>query len=520
MPTTSTAPRRRTRLTFAGLVVILAAINGALAVWRFTEAVGNDRVRSQPSPPLIGEEGPGVGEEPGTGGATASPDPGPRGPQPINRAFPGLTTFRGNATRTYYGQGPVPRRPQVKWRYPPTGGLCRESTAGGTTKVWCGTGWTGQPNVVERRRGKVQIRFGAYDGAVHVLNGKTGRAVQSSFPTGDIIKGTVSTDPDGYPLLYAGSRDNYFRVLALDRGTEMVQLWSLSADSAPNPVWNNDFDSSALVIRDHLLFGGENSWFYVVKLNRSYDGAGKVVVEPEVRAMFPGYDDQLFAELGDQNVSIEGSPAFRRGVVYFANSGGLVQGWDISKVLAGGDRYRRVFRFWTGDDVDASVVIDQEGYLYVASELERFNERAREVGQLVKLDPRRPLRPVVWSVEVPGAGGSGGIWSTPALYGNGVFFTVNTGGVWGVNRMTGKVRWRINLPGPTWSSPAIVDGVMVVGDCAGTLHAYRLDDRPLRRPAELWRVDLEGCIESTPAIWRGRIYVGARGGGVYAIGER
>jgi hypothetical protein len=61
---------------------------------------------------------------------------------------------------------------------------------------------------------------------------------------------------------------------------------------------------------------------------------------------------------------------------------------------------------------------------------------------------------------------------------------------------------------------------MVVGDCAGTLHAYRLGDRPLRRPGELWRVDLEGCIESTPAIWRGRIYVGARGGGVYAIGER
>jgi outer membrane protein assembly factor BamB len=374
--------------------------------------------------------------------------------------------------------------------------------------------------VVERRPGKVQVRFGAYNGAVHVVNGKTGRDVKAPFPTGDIIKGTVTSDPDGYPLLYSGSRDNFFRILALDRGTEMVELWRLSADSAPNPVWNNDWDSSALVIRDYLLVGGENSWFYVVKLNRAYDDAGKVTVEPEVRALFPGYDDELFAELGDQNVSIEGSPAFRRGVVYFANSGGLVQGWDISNVLAGGDDYRRVFRFWTGDDVDASVVIDEDGFLYVASELERFNARARSVGQLVKLNPRKPNDPVVWSVEVPGAGGAGGIWATPALHEGGVFFTVNTGGLWGVSRSTGKVRWRIDLPGPTWSSPAVVDGVLVVGDCAGMLRAFELGDRALRRPAELWSLQLGGCIESTPAVWRGRIYVGTRGGGVYAIGER
>jgi hypothetical protein len=519
MPTTArTEARRRTRLTFAGLVVILAALNGTLVVWRLTQAAG-DGDRARPSAPVIGEEQ-GVGEEPEDGGATASPEPSPPGPLPINRDFPGLTTFRGNATRTYYGEGPVPLHPEVKWRYPSTGGLCRESSTGGETRVWCGTGWTGQPNVVQRRRGIVQVRFGAYDGAVHVLDGRTGQAVKTPFPTGDIIKGTVSSDPDGYPLLYAGSRDNYFRILALDRGPQMVQLWSLSADSAPDPVWNNDFDSSALVVRDHLLVGGENSWFYVIKLNRRYDAAGKVVVTPEIRALFPGYDDQLFAELGDHNVSIEGSPAFHRGVVYFANSGGLVQGWDISNVLAGGDRYRRVFRFWTGDDVDASVVIDEQGFLYVASELERFNGRAREVGQLVKLDPRKPNRPVVWSVEVPAADKSGGIWSTPALYANGVFFTVNTGGVWAVHRETGKVRWRVDLPGPTWSSPAVVDGVMVVGDCAGRLHAYELGDRPLRRPPELWRVDLEGCIESTPAIWRGRIYVGARGGGVYAIGDQ
>jgi hypothetical protein len=44
-------------------------------------------------------------------------------------------------------------------------------------------------------------------------------------------------------------------------------------------------------------------------------------------------------------------------VVYFANSGGLVQGWDISDILEGGTHYERVFRFWDGDETDASIVI-------------------------------------------------------------------------------------------------------------------------------------------------------------------
>ena len=29
--------------------------------------------------------------------------------------------------------------------------------------------------------------------------------------TGDLAKGSATSDPDGYPLYYAGSRDNLFR---------------------------------------------------------------------------------------------------------------------------------------------------------------------------------------------------------------------------------------------------------------------------------------------------------------------
>ncbi|MGH2709952.1 MAG: PQQ-binding-like beta-propeller repeat protein [Actinomycetota bacterium] len=442
--------------------------------------------------------------------------------QPINTGIEGLTTFRGNATRTYYGEGPVPEDPEVLWRYPESGGMCSESSDQEGTRTWCGTGWTGQPNVVETENGELQVRFGAYDRAVHVLEGETGRELYEPFPTGDLIKGTVTSDPDGYPLLYSGSRDNYLRVLALDRGDRPAELWSLSSDSAPDPVWNNDWDGSPLIIDDYLLEGGENSWFYVIKLNRDYGADGRVTVDPQVKLTVPGFDQQLFSDLGDQEVSIENSVAFHDGVAYFANSGGLVQGWDISRVLEGRKNAERVFRFWTGEDTDASIVIDDEGYLYVASELERHNARSAEVGQLMKLDPSDRKDPQVWTISVPGVGGGdGGLWATPAIFGEALIAPTNTGRILAVDRGSGKVRWEMELPPPTWSSPAIVDGVMILGDCAGVLHAYDVSPDPLKKePRELWSVELGGCIESTPAVWRGQIYVGTRAGAMFGIGDR
>ncbi|MFN2469049.1 MAG: hypothetical protein ABR521_13085, partial [Gaiellaceae bacterium] len=212
-------------------------------------------------------------------GAVSPPSPGkseiaapsPRAPAAergaINPRFPGITTFRGNLTRSYYGEGPVPRHPSILWRYPASGGgLCSRSTDEQGTQTWCGVGWTGQPNVVPRPEDGVELRFGSFDRVHHFLDGATGAPVRPSLPTGDLAKGSATSDPDGYPLYYAGSRDNRLRVVALDR-PEPTVLWELDATtSVPQVVWNDDWDGAPLVVGDHLLEGGENSWFYVVKL--------------------------------------------------------------------------------------------------------------------------------------------------------------------------------------------------------------------------------------------------------------
>ena len=228
-----------------------------------------------------------------------------------------------------------------------------------------------------------------------------------------------------------------------------------------------------------------------------------------------GWDDQLIADVG-WNLSIEGSPLVIGDALWFANSGGLVQAWDIGG-LTDGVRPHRTFRFWMGDDVDATLVPDADGFLYVAAEYERETERSHELGQLVKLDPSRPDDPVVWGLDVRSEVPSG-IWATPAVYRDLVVVATDDGEVLGVDRDDGTVRWRFELPGPLWSSPTVVDDVLLLGDCAwaGGMSAWDVSDTSVVPPS-LWRVETGACVEASPTVWKGTVYVGSRDGRMYAL---
>ena len=198
--------RRLRRMVFglvaAAVVVTAASTVGVLAVSRDRDHASRATNEAPPdsttttvapttttAPPYTGWVDPASAFQPYTGSTV-----------------PGLLTFRGNPTRNYYGKGPVPRAPHVVWQYPDHT-MCAQSEDRGKTTKWCGNGWTGQPAVFERD-GRTLVVFGAYDRAVHLVDGATGIDVVPPFATGDIIKGSVTVDPDGYPLIYAGSRDN------------------------------------------------------------------------------------------------------------------------------------------------------------------------------------------------------------------------------------------------------------------------------------------------------------------------
>jgi hypothetical protein len=469
---------------------------------------------------------------PGEGTPTTSPTPsGDREPNTIPAStvgqpwgsITGLSMFRGNPTRTYYGTGPISDSPGVAWTYP-DGGMCSQSTNLGETTTWCGMGWTGQPAVWERPDGVTELIFGAYDRAVHFVNAETGENTRSPFVTGDLIKGSVTIDPDGFPLLYTGSRDNELRILALDRD-EPTELWSIHAEDVDG-TWNDDWDSNPLIIDDIMYVGGENSWFFAYELNRGQDASGQVTVAPERLIAMPGYDAE-FRELAGGNLSIENSVAAFDDRVYFANSAGRIVGLDVSNVREG--EAPIVFDYWAGGDIDATLVIDEEGMLYASVNVKPAQvgqgyrtqaniDRTREIGQLIKLDPYTDGEPLLWGVDLASDGGEdSGTWATPALHEGLLYTNTHMGSLIVVDTQTGETVWQDGTVGwHSWSSPAVVDDTLVVATCAGDVRGYSLADP--RAPVATWSVSLgESCLEATPAIWNGTIYLGSRDGYLRAI---
>ena len=449
----------------------------------------------------------------------------------INTKFQGLTMFRGNGSRTYYGEGPLPTNPQILWRFGPMSGM---SMTEGKMKLWTGTGWTGQPSVFERD-GKTWVVVGCYDKKIHFFNADTGKEIIPPFVATDIFKGSINVDPDGYPIVYMGCRDGNWRAISFDRG-KPVELWRLNYRDTSPVIWNKDWDGNVVIRNDYAFIPGENSHFFIVKLNRGHDVNGKVTMNPKIVLDFPGWTAQELKNIGDNDVSIENSPALVGDRLYFSNSGGLIHGLDVSatlKKLAPGEAppsgraaFPEVFTYWDGDDTDSTIVVDEEGYLYVGIELQRFLPRAKQVGQIIKLDPRKTKpgeNPLVWSVPVTkkSSDGLSGVWATVALYKDMVYVPTHPGSLLGIDRATGKIVWQKPFTEHAWSSVVVIDHTLVVGDTSGVLHAYDVSDTRVN-PPEIWKFKIPsgGAIESTPAVWKGRIYVGDRDGYFYALGDK
>jgi hypothetical protein len=170
------SPLSRLGLVLVAFVVVVAAVVvGAVQFGdRHVPAVDPSEGAAPPDPPVATPEAePVVVETPET----------PWHPLVDRRSVgqpwgevAGLTTFRGNPTRTYYGEGPVPTSPEVLWRYPDQVMCTTERLSSGAERRWCGTGWTGQPLVHEDANGDEEAG-GRPDSAAEGGHGRSRHAV-------------------------------------------------------------------------------------------------------------------------------------------------------------------------------------------------------------------------------------------------------------------------------------------------------------------------------------------------------
>lgn len=446
----------------------------------------------------------------------------PNGPKPINEDFPGVTCFRGNATRTYYGEGPIPTgKVEVLWRSP---------IGGAPVGHWSGVGWTGQPLIVEwpaetrklmnflKQPGPDrEVIVGALDGQVHFFDADTGRRSRKALPMPGRypIKGTISIDPRGYPLLYAGCGVSSgpkpgFRVFSLLDFREMLALPAF--DPAAPRRWPGS-DSNVLVLDDTLFLPAENGLLYKVKLNSSWSD-GKIAIKPKVEKF-------KISKAGTEN-----SMAVWDGVGYFADNYGAF----YSCPLDDPKKMKKIAHL--GDDTDSTTVIDDEGNLYTGIEKDKRTGSSAK-GIIYKLD-RKGKTLWKWSFEAgsitnvrpPNNPINGGILSTGALSEDQktIYYTtshhprIGRGFLVALDTSTGRLRWKKALTGFAWSSPIVRDGVVLACDSSGSVFVLDAETGESKLAGE--RLNVGANIESTPIVWKGRVYVGVRGGSVVCLGVR
>ncbi|MEW6280621.1 MAG: PQQ-binding-like beta-propeller repeat protein [Candidatus Eremiobacterota bacterium] len=456
-----------------------------------------------------------------------------RAESPAHESVRGVLAFRGGSTRTRYGVGPVPRKPRVVWK-----------RWLGSRDGWAGTGWTGQPAVVEWPKPlaaamfpggppRAEVIVGGLCGSVFFFDGDRGTDSRPPLrlPGPGSIKGSVTVDPDGFPLLYVGNRGGRYCLVSLLGAPRVVATIDGRVDprsGTPTDCWP-DFDGSGLVVGGDLLVGGENCWFYRIPLQRSAEHPvpprkqWKTVYTPTVSGLA-----REALDLSNSYASLESSPTVFGDRVYVAAGNGMVLGFH-RKTLG------LEFQYHTGDDTDATVVVDSKGFLYVACQ---SDYHPRRQGILFKLNPAVPphrwKEARVWSrsfAAYPDKGGPGhqdnldaGFHGTPALgpgpdgtpqarlYACVTLRPGRQGRVMALDTRTGKTIWERDCTCQIWASPVLVDGKLLVAEGSGVLRCLRASDGK-----ELWHVQLGGVLESTPVVWRGWIYVGARDGRFYAL---
>ena len=456
-------------------------------------------------------------------------------------ALPGVAAFRGNNYRdnAAYGTADIAEQKiSLQWTATST------DLPGG---IWEGSGWTGQPLVVQwddatrqimnlyadkkAKTGLVEVIYATLDGHIYFLDLEDGKATRDPINMGMCFKGSGSLDPRGYPLMYVGSGDENIQgkrprmfVISLIDGKVLFEYGHEESLSyrQDNDRWCA-FDSSPLVDAetDTLIWPGESGLLYTIKLNTQYNkSAGTISISPET----PVCTRYLAARSNQESywLGYEASCNIVENYLYVSENGGLFYCVDLNTM-------ELVWAQDTKDDSNSSPVFQRisytQSYIYTAPSLHwTKDENAQGMVNIYKLDAltgeilwQKPFQ--VFTVD----GVSGGIQSTGLLGKAGtnlenlVIYTVSrtptkeAGVMVALDTATGKTVWQMDMASYTWSSPVALYtdqgvGYIVVCDTAGNAMLVEGSTGKL-----LSKTSLGGLVEASPVAYNNMLVVGTRG---------
>jgi len=445
----------------------------------------------------------------------------------------GITTFRGNNYRdtASYGYADIKEEKlEAVW-----------SIKIGYIDTWTGVGWTGQPSIIKwdedtkkimniydskkQKEDLKEIIYATLDGNIYFLDLDDGTSTRDPINTGYPYKGSISIDPRGYPLLYAGQGIDTkggvpveigFRIYSL---IDHSQLYFLDGrDRLAYRGWAA-FDSSCLVDSktDTLIETGENGLLYTMKLNTNYDKEnGKISISPEINTY-------RYKSVKNVRIGTENSPAAYRNFVYFVDNEGIMQCVDINTLSP-------VWIRDVTDDTDSTIVIeeksDNEVYLYTGSEVDI--EKVNKLSYIRKINAL--TGELIWENSykcIYNSETNGGVLSSPVLgkheIDNLVIFNIaktdndNVGKLIAFDKNTGKEVWVYELAYYPWSSPVAVytkEGKAYIIQCDSGGYMHLIEGKTGKT---LDKLPLGGNVEASPAVYENMIVIGTRGQKIWGV---
>ena len=440
----------------------------------------------------------------------------------------GVTTFRGNNYRDTGSYGYVPNNAsQLHIKY---------SFKIGGTDEWTGVGWTGQPAIVrwddetrqamniydakKQKAGLVEVIYATLEGKIYFFDLEDGEPTRDPIRVTGPIKGSVTVDPRGYPLLYVGQGIDEVNGNSVKIGMRIFSLIDQSEllfiDGRDQFATRHWYASDCAPIidaaSDTCIWPGENGLVYTITLNSNYDrAAGTVSINPVI-------DRYWYESSVSERPGMENSVAVYNHYAYFTDNSGLLTCLDLNTM-------QPVWTFFTGDDSDCSIVVEQnnEGvFLYTGTELDR--SARNESGQVHMRCLNALTGDELWVKSVGCSDPEhGGCFATPCL-GKGevsdlVFFTVaRTQGeefrnmTYALSKRTGNVVWAVDCGGYSWSSPTLAF------DEQGRAYLFQCNSNSMLKMYEaktgnkIVEIEVDGSnIEGSPAIFNNMLVIGTRG---------